>query len=180
MAEAGSQLRNQPQDHYEEFYEFVTKLNCSRNLKFLLVNEGVSQAMAKRKDCLSYYKRIYADFFMDDARFKMEIDRHLKEKVKHCLDVGSLEKTRREKRLREVLEVVQLQEMQFKPWNYRQDLKCIFNLAFTVKQFYGVKEERLVQPALFNVHVLVSEKLLKLQLDEKVPETNASSRSQCK
>jgi len=61
------------------------------------VNEGVSQAMAKRKDCLSYYKRIYADFFMDDARFKMEIDQHLKEKVKHCLDVGSLEKTRREK-----------------------------------------------------------------------------------
>jgi len=70
--------------------------------------------------------------------------------------------------------------MQFKPWNYRQDLKCIFNLA---KQFYGVKEERLVQPALFNVHVLVSEKLLKLQLDETLPETNASSkefRSQCK
>jgi len=147
-------------DGYEEFYEFVSKLNCSRNLKFLLANEGVSQAMQKRRaDCLLYYKQICTDFFEDDAPFKLEVDVRTAEKVKRLFSGSSVERTRQEKRLKEIMDVVQL-ELHMKPWNYKEDFKCIFNLAFRAQKSYAgvTNTEGLVQPA-FNFHTSLCEKI---------------------
>ena len=153
--------RNQPQAGYQGFYEFATKLNCSSNLKFLLVSEGVSMTKST-----SYYKRIYTDFFEDNARFKLPIDIHAAEKVKRCLDDSHYS----EKRIKELFEVLQL-EMHFKPWNYKEDLKCIFNLASTVhkqQECDDDKTERLVvQPNAKDFHASVCEKLLKLRFEKK-------------